>query len=144
VAGYSYDGKASGTRMVLEALCEHFGIAREWDPAPLMPPPKNPRLDLPAGVGVEEALGRAVHAAYDIEQDDRRLREMLRRPAEERPAYFTSLRQNYRPRRTPRSTMPCGPSASPSRRRTVSRRRHAGGETATSRHFRAHLRKGTP
>jgi len=99
VAGYSYDGKASGTRMVLEALCEHFGIERAWDPAPLMPPPVVSRVDLPAGIGVEEALGRAVRAAYDIEQDDRRLRAMLRRPAKGRPAYFTSLRQDYPVRR---------------------------------------------
>jgi erythronate-4-phosphate dehydrogenase len=99
VAGYSYDGKVNGTRMVLEALCEHFGIERNWDPSPLMPPPANPRVDVPAGAGVQEALGRAVRAAYDIEQDDGRLRAMLERPAEERAAYFKALRRDYPVRR---------------------------------------------
>ncbi|MFO8014193.1 MAG: 4-phosphoerythronate dehydrogenase [Phycisphaerae bacterium] len=99
VAGYSYDGKVNGTRMVLEALCEHFGIERAWDPSPLMPPPANPRVDVPAGAGVQEALGRAVRAAYDIEADDARLRAMLERPGEERAAYFTALRRDYPVRR---------------------------------------------
>ena len=99
VAGYSYDGKAGGTRMVLEALCEHFGIERPWDPAPHMPPPPVPRVEVDAGAGLEEALGRAVRAAYDIERDDRRLRGMLRRPSAERAAYFASLRREYPVRR---------------------------------------------
>ncbi len=99
VAGYSYDGKVNGTRMVLEALCEHFGIERAWDPSPLMPRATNPRVEIPAGAGVQEALGRAVRAAYDIEADDARLRAMLERPAEERAACFKALRRNYPVRR---------------------------------------------
>ena len=31
IAGYSYDGKVNGTRMILEALCRHFGVARAWE-----------------------------------------------------------------------------------------------------------------
>jgi erythronate-4-phosphate dehydrogenase len=99
VAGYSYDGKVNGTRMVLEALCEHFGIERDWDPSPLMPPPANPHMDVPAGAGVQEALGRAVCAAYDIERDDGLLRAMLEWPAEERAAHFKALRRDYPVRR---------------------------------------------
>jgi len=99
VAGYSYDGKVNGTRMVLAALAEHFGIERDWDPAPLMPPPANPRVEIPAGAGAQEALGRAVRAAYDIEADDRRLRAMGERPEDERPAYFKTLRREYPVRR---------------------------------------------
>jgi len=99
VAGYSYDGKVSGTRMVLEALREHFGIERAWDPGPLMPPPAHPRVEVPAGAGAQEALGRAVRAAYDIERDDARLREVLERPPEVRAACFKALRRDYPVRR---------------------------------------------
>jgi erythronate-4-phosphate dehydrogenase len=99
VAGYSYDGKVNGTRMVLEALCAHFGIARAWDPAPLMPPPEHPRVEIRAGAEPQEALGRAVRAAYDIEQDDARLRAMLEEPPEDRAAYFKRLRREYPVRR---------------------------------------------
>ncbi|MGB3087084.1 MAG: 4-phosphoerythronate dehydrogenase [Phycisphaerae bacterium] len=99
VAGYSYDGKVNGTRMLLEALCRHFGLRRDWDPAPLMPPPNQPRVRVPAGVSVDEAIRRAIAAAYRIEADDRRLREMLKVPKSDRGAYFKSLRRNYPVRR---------------------------------------------
>ncbi|MCX5656411.1 MAG: 4-phosphoerythronate dehydrogenase, partial [Planctomycetota bacterium] len=99
IAGYSYDGKINGTRMVLEALCRHFGLAREWDPAPLMPPPAVPRVRLPGGLSVQQALGRAIRAAYDIEADDARLREIAGRPPEERGKYFSTLRKKYPVRR---------------------------------------------
>ena len=99
IAGYSYDGKVNGTRMVLEAFCRHFGVTREWDPSPLVPPPANPRVRLPAGLSVEEALRAATRAAYDIEADDRRLRAMAKEPPEKRGKCFDSLRKHYPGRR---------------------------------------------
>jgi len=99
IAGYSYDGKVNGTRMVVEALCRHFGLERAWDPSPLLPPPARARVTLPAGLSVDEAVGLAVAAAYDIEADDARLRGLLDVPAEGRGDYFTSLRAAYPVRR---------------------------------------------
>ena len=99
IAGYSYDGKINGTRMVVEAMCRHFGLRREWDPAPLMPPPAVPRVRVQAGLTVQQALGQAIRAAYDIEADDARLREIRGRPAEERGKYFSTLRKKYAVRR---------------------------------------------
>jgi len=99
IAGYSYDGKVNGTRMVLEALCRHFGLRREWDPSPLMPPPANPRVSLPAGLTVNEAIHAATRAAYDIEADDRRLRAIASEPPEKRAKLFDGLRKNYPVRR---------------------------------------------
>jgi len=99
VAGYSYDGKVNGTRMIMEAFCRHFGLQRRWDPLPLMPPPNRPCVRVPAGVSVDEALRLAITAAYGIQADDRRLREMLKVPESDRGAYFKSLRRNYPVRR---------------------------------------------
>jgi erythronate-4-phosphate dehydrogenase len=99
IAGYSYDGKINGTRMVVDAMCRHFGLRREWNPAPLMPPPAVPRVRLPAGLSVQQALGQAIRAAYDIEADDGRLRQVAGRPAAERGKYFSSLRKTYPVRR---------------------------------------------
>ena len=99
VAGYSYDGKVNGTRMLLEAFCRHFGLQRRWDPSPLMPPPNRPRVRVSAGVSVDEALRLAITAAYGIQADDARLREMLKVPKSDRGAYFKSLRRNYPVRR---------------------------------------------
>jgi len=99
IAGYSYDGKVNGTRMVLEALCRHFGLRRSWDPAALMPPPATPRVALPRGLTVQEALGRAIKAAYDIEADDARLRGMADKLQQERGKFFSGLRKTYPVRR---------------------------------------------
>jgi erythronate-4-phosphate dehydrogenase len=110
VAGYSYDGKVNGTRMVLEALCRHFGLRRPWDPSPSMPPAPRPEVRLPAGVGMDLALRLATAAAYDIEADDRRLRAIGREPPlravwpERRGRRFTALRAEYPVRREFRET----------------------------------------
>jgi erythronate-4-phosphate dehydrogenase len=99
IAGYSYDGKVNGTRMVREALCRHFGLQRSWDPAALMPPPATPRVALPRGLTAQQALRWAIKAAYDIEADDARLRTIANRPADERGKFFSDLRKTYPVRR---------------------------------------------
>jgi len=99
IAGYSYDGKVNGTRMVLAALCDYFGLERPWDPGPLMPPPPTPRIAIAAVTAPEEALGQAVLAAYDIREDDARLRATLALPEADRPAAFKALRREYPVRR---------------------------------------------
>ena len=99
IAGYSYDGKVNGTRMILEAFCRHFGLRREWDPEPRMPPAARPRVRLEAGLGKQEALRRAMAAAYDMEADDRRLRAIEWEPAENRGTLFSHLRKQYPVRR---------------------------------------------
>jgi hypothetical protein len=74
-----------------------------------MPPPAVPRVRMPGlprrrlgepgGLPVQQALRQAIRAAYDIEADDARLREIARRPAEERGKYFGTLRKKYAVRR---------------------------------------------
>lgn len=99
VAGYSYDGKVNGTRMCLEALCGHFGVACAWNPSPLMPPAARPEVTLEAGLALDAAVTAAIGAAYDIEADDARMRRLADLPDAERAAYFKSLRKNYPVRR---------------------------------------------
>jgi erythronate-4-phosphate dehydrogenase len=99
IAGYSYDGKVNGTRMVLEALCRHFGLRREWDPTPLVPPAANERVRLAAGLSAQDALRQAIRAAYDIEADDARLRQIAGLPPEARGKHFGDLRKKYPVRR---------------------------------------------
>ena len=99
IAGYSYDGKVNGTRMVLEALCRHFGLTRDWDPSPLMPPAARPHVRIPAGVAPEEAICRAIAAAYDIEAEDARLRAIAGQEPERRGQFFELLRKEYPVRR---------------------------------------------
>jgi erythronate-4-phosphate dehydrogenase len=93
IAGYSFDGKVAGVRMIQQALCRHFGMQPAWDPAPLMPPPPVTAIDVGAGPGEhdEDALRRVVRQAYDITADDAALRD--------RPQDFDRLRAEYPVRR---------------------------------------------
>jgi erythronate-4-phosphate dehydrogenase len=94
IAGYSYDGKVAGTRMIYEAGCAFLQIPAQW-PAEL--PPDD-------GLSVEGQGARlrdVVLASYDIEADDARMREALgsNNPDGTRTgAAFDRLRKEY-PRR---------------------------------------------
>ncbi len=100
IAGYSMEGKLNAVRMVREAVCQYFGLTVEWNPA------RNLRTPVAAEIlldtqeqRMEFALHNALQQAYRIEEDDARLREMLKLPADRRSAYFASLRSRYTFRR---------------------------------------------
>lgn len=96
IAGYSFDGKVRGTEQIYEAACRHFGRTASWDPAPLLPAPECPRIEITPPY--TDAVADCVHAVYDILADDARMRKTLELPEAERAAYFDRLRKEY-PRR---------------------------------------------
>ena len=98
IAGYSFDGKVRGTEMVRSSAARFFGLADDWDPSSLLPPPPPVELDL-SGLEEEEAMGKCVRAVYDVREDDRRLKETLALPPDERAAAFDRLRREYPVRR---------------------------------------------
>lgn len=93
IAGYSQDGKLTGTRMMLAACCRHFELA----PPTLAQQGERPRLRLDAALDEAALLRSAVLQAYDIRDDDSRLRAALRDDAS--GAAFDALRRHYPPRR---------------------------------------------
>jgi len=99
IAGYSFDGKVAATEMIYRAACETIGVKPTWDPAAIMPPPGHPRLEMACGGRPDEdVLREAVLTVYDIEADDRALRQSPQPPAE-RGAWFDRLRKVYPERR---------------------------------------------
>lgn len=100
IAGYSYDGKLDGTVQIYEAACRVFGVEPSWDPAPLLPPPSVPRLELDA-LGRSDAvvLHELVRSVYDLEADDRALRVPPEPDDLKRAARFERLRKTYPERR---------------------------------------------
>jgi len=99
VAGYSFDGKVAATEMIYRAACQALGVEPTWSAASIMPPPACPRLELQcSGRPDEDVLREAVAAVYDIEADDRALRELPDGPAE-RATFFDQLRKTYPERR---------------------------------------------
>lgn len=103
VAGYSFDGKVMGTVMVYREACRFLGVEPTWSPDPLLPPPAVPELEIDAaGRRDEQVLWEVVRRVYDIEAEDRRLREGLE--AADHATHFDQLRIHYPVRREFRFT----------------------------------------
>jgi erythronate-4-phosphate dehydrogenase len=92
IAGYSTDGKANGTSMIVKDLCESFDIPLvDWYPSEVPAPPKPVLIIDCNGKSNEEILRRAVFHTYNIVEDDIRLRFD--------PSRFEKERENYPVRR---------------------------------------------
>jgi erythronate-4-phosphate dehydrogenase len=99
IAGYSYDGKVKGTRMVFDAICDFFSLNKEWNVE--LPSPEVPYLE----VNVDEtesfgaSLADVVFKVYDIRKDDGKLRKILNLEEKKKSEFFDALRAKYRRRR---------------------------------------------
>ena len=91
IAGYSADGKANGTSMVVRALSKHFGLELyDWSPYDI-PKPGIPEINPVSHANEMEFWKYVINKTYQILDDDRRLRE--------NPSEFEKLRGNYPLRR---------------------------------------------
>ena len=92
IAGYSTDGKANGTAMVVNALCRFFGLPlRDWYPKNV-PAPARPEITINGeGKSDTEILMEAVFHTYNLMEDDAVLRQD--------PGSFEKQRGDYRLRR---------------------------------------------
>jgi len=75
IAGYSADGKAKGTSMVIRALSRFFELGiDDWEPNSI---PVHPEMTITMECldrDEEDILADAIQATYQVEEDDRRLR----------------------------------------------------------------------
>ena len=85
IAGFSYDGKANGTRMVIDAVKEFFNIDLPEHPIAL-PAPKSPVIDL-SSLPRERRMEYAVLHTLDTERVARALKLS--------PQAFEALRVQY-------------------------------------------------
>ncbi len=92
IAGYSADGKAMGSKMVVRQLAEFFDLPlKNWEPGNIIPP-ENPLIDLSGVKGdITGIISRAVFHTYNIEYDSLLLKN--------NPGKFEQLRGYYRYRR---------------------------------------------
>ena len=99
IAGYSYDGKLRGTEMIYRAACDYFAQSVQWHAADELQ--RVACTDMQSReAGSALAVARAaVLGAYDVRQDDARLRATLSLPAAERASAFDRLRKDYPVRR---------------------------------------------
>ena len=114
IAGYSFDGKVEGTRMLEEALrhwlaAEGIEPPAPWDAEGVLAPSTEEPLVLQApslpDAFTSEAEARWLHhlarQAYNLEADDARFRAaVIEATPDERGAAFQHLRKTYPRRRT--------------------------------------------
>ncbi len=92
IAGYSTDGKANGTSIVVNALCSHFNLPlKGWYPGKV-PKPEKPVISV-SGIGKtdEDIIRQTVFHTYNIDEDNIALRFS--------PSDFEKQRGDYRLRR---------------------------------------------
>ena len=100
IAGYSFDGKVAGTKMLFDAVCRELDLDGTWEPADCLPPPTVPHIEIDATGQADQAVLRdLVRRVYDVEADDGRLRGLLELPPERRGDRFDHLRKTYPVRR---------------------------------------------
>jgi len=101
IAGYSFEGRVNGTVQVYREACRFLGVEPTWTPDALMPEAPVPVVALDATIQgpLEAALHAAVSRIYDIEADDRRLRDSCVDDEAARGTAFDRLRKQYPVRR---------------------------------------------
>jgi len=100
IAGHSYEGKLNGTVACYNELCNFFEIPKTWDVAASLPPPATPCIEIDCtGRDDEELLHEIIQQVYDIETDDRLIREAAVHSEIDRAKNFDALRKSYRMRR---------------------------------------------
>jgi erythronate-4-phosphate dehydrogenase len=97
IAGYSYDGKLRGTEMIYQAACEYFAQPVSWRVTDELP--RVATIDMRSRGAGNALVSAILLGAYDVRQDDARLRATLPLPAAERASAFDRLRKDYPVRR---------------------------------------------
>ena len=92
IAGYSKDGKATGTLMSVQAISDYFNLGlSNWQPVGVELP-ANPIIEIDGnGLTEQEIISKVILHTYDIREDDKRFRDDV--------AQFEQLRGDYPVRR---------------------------------------------
>ncbi|MFQ2906637.1 4-phosphoerythronate dehydrogenase [Aeromonas allosaccharophila] len=93
IAGYSLEGKARGTWMLYQALCQQLGREPRQDLSRLLPAP-DVQAVVPGRAPDQALIKQLVHLVYDVRRDDARFRARLGLPGS-----FDEQRKHYPERR---------------------------------------------
>jgi erythronate-4-phosphate dehydrogenase len=93
IAGYSLDGKVRGTGMMFEELCRFFGLDLSWNTDYIFPPQGEIRAG--QGSNLQDKLADIVPKAYNVLEDDARLRAVRALEPAAAANEFNNLRNYY-------------------------------------------------
>lgn len=97
IAGYSLEGKANGTKIIYNSLCKYLNKKQEWEP--LLKRMEKATCSLEQGKTFEEKLYSLFSSIYNIEIDDKKLKDVYRIGADKLKEHFDNLRKEYPVRR---------------------------------------------
>ncbi|GBD90835.1 erythronate-4-phosphate dehydrogenase [bacterium BMS3Abin04] len=97
IAGYSFEGKVNGTKMIYDAFCKFFNLELSWNPN--LPEISNKGIEINIVDSIENALYQIFKKVYPINEDSNQLKKMVGLPKEMQSKYFDKLRKEYRLRR---------------------------------------------
>ncbi len=99
IAGYSLDGKISGTEMIYKSFCQYFGLPARVKIGAITPIPALKKMGFTDSAQLDKACSVAIRAVYDIRSDDIKMRKLADLSQAERMQVFDRLRKNYSERR---------------------------------------------
>jgi erythronate-4-phosphate dehydrogenase len=97
IAGYSYEGKVNGIKMIYNSLCKFLNIEPVWQPG--LSEITNNEFVMPDSNSVEERLYKLFDSIYDLKNDDKKLRDISKLKPSEQENHFDKLRKEYPIRR---------------------------------------------
>ncbi len=97
IAGYSFEGKINGTKIIHDKLCAFLKIKKDWQPN--YPAIENDTLLFNTGNNFENEFNLLTKNIYDISRDSSDLKKSLLPGIESREKYFDELRKKYYIRR---------------------------------------------
>ena len=97
IAGYSYEGKINGTKIIYDKLCEFLKIQHNWQP--YYPAIEKDTFTFASYKFFENEFDELTKKIYDITFDSANLKAALKIANNQVPIYFDELRKKYRIRR---------------------------------------------
>ncbi len=97
IAGYSFEGKLNGTKIIYDALSDFLKTEKTWKP--LLERVKNNRINISDNETEAEFFQKLFNKSYNIMDDDLSMRKSIGMLDAEKSKHFDSLRKNYRKRR---------------------------------------------
>ncbi|MFH0733389.1 MAG: 4-phosphoerythronate dehydrogenase [bacterium] len=93
IAGYSFEGKVIGTKMIYDSFCDCFGFNKEWQYDLYNKILKRYTFD--NGDSFENNFYKITNSIYNIYKDGLEFKKILELDKAEQPKYFDDLRKNY-------------------------------------------------
>ncbi|MEO8231813.1 MAG: 4-phosphoerythronate dehydrogenase [Ignavibacteriota bacterium] len=97
IAGYSYEGKVNGTKIIYNSLCNYLSEGKTFSFDLENPTDQLKQFD--GTEKIEGSLNSLINSIYSIKDDDIRMRKMITMNESQRILEFDLLRKNYPNRR---------------------------------------------